>query len=166
MLLITIPLGTTPKLSQPDRPPSPKPPVVDWKPDSSGPIPGENFSADDGAHSDHAPILTDIRYWSGPTATRVVINLDEQVKYDAYRLAAPDRVYLDLHGSKLSPVLFGRTFQIKDALLRKIRVAEHARGMTRVTLETSKRCDYSIAVISNPTRLSVELMEPAKTQDR
>jgi type II secretory pathway predicted ATPase ExeA len=166
MLLITIPIGTTPKLSQPDRPPSPKPPVVDWKPDSSGPIPGENISAGDRAHSDQAPILTDIRYWSGPTATRVVINIDEQVKYDAYRLAAPDRVYLDLHGSKLSPVLFGRTFQIKDALLRKIRVAEHARGMTRVTLETSKHCDYSIAVISNPTRLSVELMEPAKTQDR
>jgi type II secretory pathway predicted ATPase ExeA len=159
MLLITIPIGTTPKLSQPTRLPSPKPPV-EWRPDLSGPPSGEHLSATDEAQPDHAPILTDIRYWSGPTATRVVINLDDHIKYDAYRLAAPDRVYLNLYGTKLSHVLLGRTFLIKDALLRKIRIAEHGQAITRVTLETSQRCDYSIAVISNPTRLSVELRSP------
>ena len=161
MLLITIPVGTTPKLSQPAQPPSPEPPV-EWKADSSGPIPEEHILAADKAHSDHAPILTDIRYWSEPTATRVVINLDDYMKYDAYRLAAPDRVYVDFYGRKLSPVLLGKTFLIKAALLRKIRIAEHAQNITRVTLETSQRCDYSIAVLSNPTRLSVELRSPQK----
>lgn len=158
VLLIAIPIGTTPELNQRARPTSPKP-LVEWKPDSSSSSPKENMSAADEAHSDHAPVLPDVRYWSGPT-TRVVINLDGRVKYDAYRLAAPHRVYLDLYGSKLSPVLLGKTFQINDALLRTIRVAEHGQKMTRVTLETSKRCGYSIAVASNPTRLSVELWSP------
>ena len=99
VLLITIPIGTIPKLTQPARPTSAKPPVA-WKPDSSSLILGENMSAADEAHSAYVPIMTGIRYWSGPTATRVVIDLDERAKYDAYRLAAPDRVYLNLHGSK------------------------------------------------------------------
>ena len=156
ILLITISISTKPELGPAGPPSSPTPPV-EWKPDSSYPIARENMSAVDEAHSDHAPTLTDIRYRSEPTATRVVIDLDERVKYDAYRLGAPDRVYLDLHASKVSPVLFGRTFHIKDALLTKIRVADRGRKMVRVTLETSKRCDYSIAATSNPTRLSVTL---------
>jgi hypothetical protein len=156
VLLIIIPIGTRPKLSQPAGPTSLKVPI-EWTADSSSTISGGKVSAADDTRSDHAPILTGIRYWSELTTTRVVIDLDERVKYDAYRLAAPDRVYLDLHGSKLSSVLFGRSFKIKDTLLRKIRVAEHAQDMTRVTLETSKPCDYSIAVITNPTRLSITL---------
>jgi len=161
VLLITIPIGTTPKLSQTARP-TPLNPPIEWKADSSSPMSGEDVSAADKAYADHAPILTGIRYWSEPTATIVVIDLDERVKYDAYRLTAPDRVYLDLHGSKLPSELFGRKVQIKDALLRKIRVAQHVREMTRITLETSKPCDYSIAVISNPIRLSVTLWTPRR----
>jgi type II secretory pathway predicted ATPase ExeA len=156
VLLIIIPIGTRPKLSQPAGPTSLKTPI-EWKADSSSSISGGNVSAADNTRSDRAPTLTGIRYWSELTTTRVVIDLDERVKYDAYRLAAPDRVYLDLHGSKVSSVLFGKRFEIKDTLLRKIRVAEHAQDMTRVTLETSKPCDYSIAVIPNPTRLSITL---------
>lgn len=163
VLLITIPISTTPNLRQPARQTSPKP-RVEWKADSLSLLPGENTSAVGQAHSDYAAILTDIRYWSEPTATKVVIDVDERVKYDAYRLAAPDRIYLDLHG-KLSAVLFSKQFQVQDALLRKIRIAKHADEMTRITLETSKPCEYSIAFISNPTRLSITLWSPGRHAD-
>ncbi len=102
-------------------------------------------------------VLRDIRYLSGPNSTTVAIELDEKVQYEINRLTAPDRIYLDLRGSKLDPRLAEKKFQIRDSLLRAIRVAEHEGNVTRVTLETYHFSEYSLIPVPNSHRLLIEL---------
>jgi hypothetical protein len=129
----------------------------------SPPVDAANLQAERDGKSDHTTVLTDIRYWSGKTSTIVGIDLDEQAQYEIHRLTAPDRIYLDLLGSKLDRALRGRRFQNKDALLRKIRVAEHEAHLTRVTLETNSLCDYSVTPIPNSYRLLIELRNSTRS---
>ncbi len=109
------------------------------------------------ASSGRVGVLRDIRYLSGPNSTTVAIELDEKVQYEINRLTAPDRIYLDLRGSKLDPRLAGKKFQIRDSLLRTIRVAEHEGNVTRVTLETHRFLEYSLIPVPNSHRLLIEL---------
>jgi AMIN domain-containing protein len=108
-------------------------------------------------NSNHIAVLTDVQYWSSPTSTTVAIDLDDQAQYEMKRLAGPDRIYLDLQESKLDRALWGRRFQIKDSLLKAIRVAEHETHVTRITLETHRLCDYSITPVPDSHRLLIEL---------
>ncbi len=41
--------------------------------------------------------ITGIRHWSATDSSTVVIDLEDQVQYEAHRLANPDRIYFDLH---------------------------------------------------------------------
>lgn len=103
------------------------------------------------------PLVTGIRHWSTPDYTRVAIDLERKVKYEAGRLADPDRIFFDLHDSKLAPELMGKSFEVEDGFLRKIRVAQYQRGMTRVVLEVDDVSEYSAFLLPNPDRLIVDI---------
>src|SRR5574340_562489 len=99
------------------------------------------------------PLVTGIRHWSAPDYTRVAIDLEGDVKYDADRIPDPDRIFFDLHGTRLSSTLVGKTFDVDDGFLRKIRVAQYQPGQTRVVLEVDEIADYSAFMLPNPYRL-------------
>lgn len=103
------------------------------------------------------PLVTGIRHWSTPDYTRVAIDLDSEVKYEAGRIPDPDRIFFDLHDTHLSAALTGKTFQVDDGFLRKIRVAQYQRGMTRVVLDVSDVSDYSAFLLPNPYRLIIDI---------
>jgi N-acetylmuramoyl-L-alanine amidase len=87
----------------------------------------------------------------------VVIDLQGQVQYEAHRLSEPERIYVDLHGTALAPGLFGKTIEIGDARLVRVRIAQPVKGVTRVVLETKGDSDFSVSLESNPYRLVVEV---------
>ncbi|HWX54298.1 MAG TPA: tetratricopeptide repeat protein, partial [Verrucomicrobiae bacterium] len=60
------------------------------------------------------PLLTKVRYWSTPDYTRVAIDLDEEVKYEAGRVPHPDRIFFDLHGTRLASDMVGKSFDVED----------------------------------------------------
>ncbi|HEY6249981.1 MAG TPA: tetratricopeptide repeat protein, partial [Candidatus Angelobacter sp.] len=66
------------------------------------------------------PLLTNIRHWSTGDYTRVAIDLEQEVKYEAGRVPHPDRIFFDLHGAKLAPGLGGKSFDVEDGFLHKI----------------------------------------------
>src|SRR5664280_1409384 len=78
------------------------------------------------------PMVTGIRHWSTPDYTRVAIDLDREVKYEAGRVPDPDRIFFDLPDTKLASVLVGKSFDVEDGFLKKIRVAQYQPGYTRV----------------------------------
>src|ERR1700688_4845493 len=49
--------------------------------------------------------VTGIRHWSTPDYTRVAIDLGDDVTYEAARVPHPDRIYFDLHGTRLAQEL-------------------------------------------------------------
>ena len=103
------------------------------------------------------PLVTGIRHWSTPDYTRVVIDLESEVQYEAGRVPSPDRIFFDLHGTKLAAPLAGKSFEVADGFLRKIRVGQFQRDMTRVVLEVDDVSDYSAFLLPNPYRLIIDI---------
>ncbi len=111
--------------------------------------------------------VTGIRHWSSADSSVVVIDLEDQVQYEAHRLPNPDRIYFDLHDTRLAPNLSARNIEIGDDLLGRVRVAQLTPGITRVVLETKGSSNFSISLEPNPYRLVVELRKiGAKPQSR
>jgi len=103
------------------------------------------------------PQVTGIRHWSTPDSATVVIDLQDQVQYEAHRLANPERIYFDLHDTRLAASLGTRVIPVGEPLLQRIRVAQPVSGMTRVVLETSGASNFSVSLEPNPYRLVVEV---------
>lgn len=103
------------------------------------------------------PLVTGIRHWSTPDYTRVAIDLEAEVKYEAGRVPDPDRIFFDLQDTKLASTLVGKTFDVSDGFLKKIRVAQFEKGTTRVVLEVDDLSDYSAFLLPNPYRLIIDI---------
>jgi hypothetical protein len=103
------------------------------------------------------PMVTGIQHWSAADSTTVVLNLEDQVQYEAHRLAHPDRIYFDLHDTQLASNLAWKSIEVGDAVLQRIRAAQPVKGVTRIVLETKVKTDFSVSLELNPYRLVVEL---------
>lgn len=103
------------------------------------------------------PLVTSIRHWSTPDYTRIAIDLQQEVKYQAGRVPSPDRIFFDLYNTKLASELVGKSFDVEDGFLRKIRVAQYKHNMTRVVLEVDEVAEYSAFLLPNPYRLIIDI---------
>ena len=103
------------------------------------------------------PRVTGIRHWSSTDSTTVVLDLQDQVQYEAHRLTGPDRIYFDLHDTGLAPELEGRTIDVGDGLLSRIRMAQPEPNTTRIVLETKGGSNFSVSLEPNPYRLVVQV---------
>jgi N-acetylmuramoyl-L-alanine amidase len=109
------------------------------------------------ASEHHRPILTGIRHWSTPDYTRVAIDLEAEVEYEAGRVPHPDRIFFDLHGAKIAPALVGKSFVVDDGFLHKIRVAQYKANLARVVLDVDDVAEYSAFLLPNPYRLIIDI---------
>jgi len=101
--------------------------------------------------------VTSIRHWSTPNYTRVAVDLEDDVAFQSQRIDAPDRIVFDLDDTRLASALVGKTFDVDDGLLKKIRVAQFKRNKTRVVLELQDISDYHAFLLPNPPRLIVDI---------
>jgi N-acetylmuramoyl-L-alanine amidase len=103
------------------------------------------------------PRVTMVRHWSTPDYTRVAIDLEQDVKFGAQRLSNPDRIFFDLYDTKLASTLVGKSFDVDDGFLKKIRVAQYKPGLTRVVLEVDDFSEYNAFLLPNPSRLIIDV---------
>ena len=101
--------------------------------------------------------VTSIRHWSTPDYTRVAIDLEQDVKFASQRIDHPDRIFFDLYDTKLASTLVGKSFDVDDGFLKKIRVAQFKPGKTRVVLEVDDLSDYDAFLLPNPSRLIIDI---------
>jgi len=109
------------------------------------------------------PKVTGIRHWSTPMGSTVVIDMQDQAPYEVHRLMSPERIYFDLHDTALAAELDGKTIDIGDASLTRVRVAQPVSGVTRVVLDTHDGSNFSVSMESNPNRMVVELRANDRT---
>jgi len=107
--------------------------------------------------SKRLPRVTAIRHWSTPDYTRVAIDLESEVKFGSQRISNPDRIFFDLRDTKLASTLVGKSFDVDDGFLKKIRVAQFQPGRTRVVLEVDNLSDYEAFLLPNPYRLIIDI---------
>jgi N-acetylmuramoyl-L-alanine amidase len=98
-----------------------------------------------------------LRFWSGETSTRVVLDLEHEVKIRGDRIRDPDRLWLDLAGTRLHPNLSDRAFPVGDGLLKQVRIGQNRDDVVRVVLDFKDVKDYSFFYLQNPTRLVVDV---------
>jgi N-acetylmuramoyl-L-alanine amidase/putative methionine-R-sulfoxide reductase with GAF domain len=104
------------------------------------------------------PRVTGIRHWSSAdAATTVVIDLEDQVQYEYHHISGPDRTYFDLRDTALASEWAGKTLEVGDTLLNRIRVAQPIPGMTRIVLETKGDAKVSVSLEPNPYRLVLQV---------
>jgi len=103
------------------------------------------------------PRVTGVRHWSTPDYTRVAIDVEQEVTFASQRISHPDRIFFDLHDTKLASTLVGKTFDVDDGFLKKIRVAEFQPGRTRIVLEVDDLASYDAFLLPDPYRLIIDV---------
>jgi protein-tyrosine kinase len=110
-----------------------------------------------GVEANRFSLVTDVRHWSSPDATTVVVDVEGDARYDSNRLTNPDRIYFDLQNARLRPSLLGKSLNLTDPYVSKIRVSELKPGVARVTLETNGTVDYTVNLVQHPSQLRIEV---------
>ena len=99
-----------------------------------------------------------VRYWSHPDYTRIIIELDRNVKYRWDRLKGPQRVYFDFLGSRLDLALKrAAELGVRDPIVHRIRIGQNRQNVSRVVIDLTSRVPVSASWLSNPPRLAIEL---------
>jgi N-acetylmuramoyl-L-alanine amidase len=102
-------------------------------------------------------IIKGVRHWSTSEYTRIAIDLNQQVKYEVGEVPGPERVFFDLADAKILAGPAGKTFEIDDGLVRRVRVALFKPHVTRVVVELSAPADYTPFMLPNPWRIMIEV---------
>ena len=107
--------------------------------------------------------VTDIKHWSNPNYTRVVISLSGDAAF-THRLLKEDpaikkprRLYVDIRRTRLSPSL-KQPIPINDGLLKMARAGQYAKDVVRVVLDIESIEDYKIFSLAEPFRIVVDVM--------
>jgi len=111
--------------------------------------------------------VKDIRHWSTPNYTRVVIDLENPVKYN-YHLLKPDpdikkprRLYLDLKNTRVTNAIDSDVV-IKDGLLKLARAGQYSKDTVRVVLDMERIGGYHVFRLHDPFRIVVDVRRHKK----
>ena len=99
----------------------------------------------------------DLRFWTGKTSTRVVIDLESKVKLKYDRVGNPERLWIDLIGTRLHPNLEKRVFPVADGLLEQVRIAQNRPDAVRVVLDFKGSWDHNFFYLDAPPRLVIDV---------
>jgi N-acetylmuramoyl-L-alanine amidase len=103
------------------------------------------------------PRVLDVKTWNAENSARIIVALDDTIAFNAARIAAPDRVYFDLHRAKLTPDIARKNWDVKDGLLKSLRMGQNKDGVVRLVLDVNGARDYSAYLLANPYRLVIDV---------
>lgn len=105
-----------------------------------------------------SPQLENVRFWSGPEYTRIVLDLTAPVVSKPHLLKGDNpRLYFDLlytHPAKRLQTVTA----IRNGLVKQIRASLFDEQRTRVVIDLNRAAEYKIATLENPHRLVVDIL--------
>ena len=107
--------------------------------------------------------VTDLRTFSHPGSTRVVIETSGPAEFHADRAHDPDRLYFDILRAR--PWIERRrvaTREISDTLVKRVRVAETTPGTTRIVFDLVGQAQYTVSRLDTPDRIVIEITSPTR----
>ncbi len=106
--------------------------------------------------------VTNLRYWSNPNYTRVVIDADQETSYNHHLLKKdpsinkPQRLYVDLTSSRLGENI-RRSIPIRDDLLSDARAGQYTPDSVRVVVDIKSFETYKIFSLKDPFRIVIDV---------
>jgi N-acetylmuramoyl-L-alanine amidase len=83
-----------------------------------------------------------VRFWSAPDSTRMVLDVSGKVKYKIFELKKPYRIVIDLNTTKLS-TLSKQHLSFTSKHITKIRYGKH-KNSVRLVFDNPRRMNYKI----------------------
>ena len=103
--------------------------------------------------------VTDIRYWSAPDHTRIVIDSDQPVSYQTLELKKPLRLVVNV--KKAKNISKQKEVEIGDSVVHRIRVGQFKRDTLRLVIDLVKPAQSKIFTLNKyldkPYRLVIDL---------
>jgi len=106
-------------------------------------------------------LVTDVRCWSAPDHTRIVLDLTEPIRYESSSQENPPQFFLELEGMAF-PRLKGVT-EVKDPFLTKMSLTELGKDRLKLTLYQKKPLSANVFLLKpyqdKPHRLVIDLVD-------
>jgi N-acetylmuramoyl-L-alanine amidase len=101
----------------------------------------------------------DLRSYTHPTYTRIVVDIGKLREYSSAELKDPDRIYVDIYQASLNPILHGKTVSPKCDYLKEIRIAQKTSTTVRVVaeLDMAKIDRYQVFPLFDPFRVVIDI---------
>ncbi len=106
--------------------------------------------------------VTNLRFWSNPNYTRVVIDADREATYYHHLLKKdpsinkPQRLYVDLSNSRLGEHIH-KSIPIDDDLLSDARAGQYTPDSVRVVVDIKSFETYKIFSLKDPFRIVIDV---------
>ena len=106
--------------------------------------------------------VTNLRFWSNPNYTRVVIDADREADYYHHllkkdpSLKKPQRLYVDLSNSRLGEHI-RKSIPIHDDLLIDARAGQYTPDSVRVVVDIKSFETYKIFTLKDPFRIVIDV---------
>ena len=100
--------------------------------------------------------VTDVRYFSYESYTRVVVDIDGHIDFTKNRLANPDRIFFDLKNCFL-PRKIETSLDVKDRIIGNVRFAQFDKSTVRVVIDLENPKNFSAYLLEKPYRLVVDI---------
>ena len=106
--------------------------------------------------------VTNLRFWSNPNYTRVVIDADREASYYHHLLKRdpsinkPQRLYVDLSNSRLGEHI-RKSIPIHDDLLSDARAGQYTPDSVRVVVDIKSFDTYKIFSLKDPFRIVIDV---------
>jgi N-acetylmuramoyl-L-alanine amidase len=106
-------------------------------------------------------IVTDIRFWSAPEHTRIVIDLTEPIQYESFSQENPPQFHLELKDAFL--YTRKREMEVKDPFLVKINLTDPEKGRVKLVLYQKKPLNATVFTLKpyqdKTYRLVIDLVD-------
>jgi len=107
--------------------------------------------------------VSSIRHWTNQEYTRVVIDLDEEAKYEANFLPAdparnlPPRIFIDIDKASLRDEIVRHPTEVNNGLLTRVRAGRFQADVVRVVIDLERESGYRVFDLSGPPRIIVDV---------
>ncbi len=105
--------------------------------------------------------ITDIRLWSAPDHTRIVIDLTEVIKFESSSQESPPQFHLELKGNFLQTLK--REMEVQDPFLTKINLTQLGKDKVKLILHQKKPLKANVFTLKpyqdKPHRLVIDLVD-------
>ncbi len=113
-----------------------------------------------------------LRSYTHPTHTRVVVDIGKLREYFSAELENPDRIYIDIYQARLNPILHGKAFIAQCDYIKEVRIAQKNTTTVRVVVELDMGMidRYHVFPLFDPFRVVLDIYPkdappPPKTPD-
>ncbi|MDX8406484.1 MAG: N-acetylmuramoyl-L-alanine amidase [Mariprofundus sp.] len=110
--------------------------------------------------------VRDIRLWTAPDHSRLVLDLSRNVSYKLFRLHNPERIVVDLQHTVMKVSL--KRLALPDPFLNAVRYGKQKKGVLRLVLDVKAKVQPRSFLLKpmhgKPYRLVLDLMRPEPVQ--